>query len=131
MNNRQGVMSNRRKLARISTRMPAQVRRLSGRWSRGKKGSCEVLDYNRFGAGLFSERAMPVGGRLLLDLDAGHFVLRRLPAEVVSCQREGRGFRIGVRFYRNLGELVSGEASAALAVLSGLEESLMPEPVAG
>lgn len=128
MNNRQGVMSNRRKLGRISTRMLAQVRRLSGWRRRARQGGCEVLDYNRFGAGLFSERALPVGSRLLLDLDAGHFVLRRLPAEVVSCQREGRGFRIGVRFYRNLGELVSGEGSAALAVLSGLEESLVSEP---
>ncbi len=131
MNNRQGVMSNRRKLARISTRMPAQVRRLTGWWRRARQGGCDVLDYNRFGAGLFSERALPVGSRLLLDLDAGHFVLRRLPAEVVSCQREGRGYRIGVRFYRNLGELVSGEASAALAVLAGLEESLESESMAG
>jgi|AutmiccommunBRH5_1029478.scaffolds.fasta_scaffold00222_57 hypothetical protein len=127
MNNRQGLMSNRRKLARISTRMPAQVRRLSGWWQRGKQGSCDVLDYNRFGAGLFSERALPAGGRLMLNLDAGHFVLRRLPAEVVSCRREGRGYRVGVRFYRNLRELVTGEASAALTVLSGLEESLTHE----
>jgi hypothetical protein len=128
MNNRQGVMSNRRKLGRISTRMPAQVRRISGWWRRGKQGGCDVLDYNRFGAGLFSDKALPVDSRLLLDLDAGHFVLRRLPAEVVSCQREGRGYRVGVRFYRNLGELVSGEARATLAVLSGLEESLAQEP---
>ncbi|MFN3713047.1 MAG: PilZ domain-containing protein [Alcanivoracaceae bacterium] len=130
MNNRQGTMSNRRKLARINTRIPARLRKVSGWWRRGQSASCEVQDYNRFGAGLFSSRALALGSRLLLDLDAGHFVLRRVSAEVVSCSREGRGYRIGVRFYRHLGELAAGEGSAALAVLSGLEESLMPESAA-
>jgi hypothetical protein len=122
-------MSNRRKLARITTRMPARVRKVSGWWRRGSQGDCEVTDYNRFGAGLLSGRALPVGSRLLLDLNAGHFVLRRLPAEVVSCVRDGRGYRVGVRFYRNLGELASAGQSASLALLHGLEESLMPEPL--
>ena len=131
MNNRQGTMSNRRKLARISTRMPAHVRKVSGWWRRGSHGECQVMDYNRYGAGLLSIRALPVGSRLLLDLNAGHFVLRRLPAEVVSCVRDGRSYRVGVRFYRNLGELTSGEASASLSLLSGLDESLHPEPAAG
>lgn len=126
MNSRQGTMGNRRKLARIATQMPARVRRVSGWWRRGQQGQCEVLDYNRYGAGLLGDRAFAVGSQLLLDLDAGHFVLRRLPAEVVSCQRDGRRYRIGVRFYRNISELLSGEASAALTVLSGLEESLQP-----
>jgi len=131
MSGRQGTMSNRRKLPRLNTRMPASVRVLSGWWRRGRELSCEVLDYNRFGAGLMSPRPLSVGGRLLVDLNAGHFVLRRLPAEVASCTREGRQYRIGVRFYRNLGELVSGgEGSAALVVLSGLEESLS-QPVPG
>jgi hypothetical protein len=131
MNNRQGTMSNRRKLGRINTRMPARLRKVSGWWRRGQLSHCEVLDYNRFGAGLLSARALSVGSRLLLDLDAGHFVLRRVSAEVVSCVREGRGYRIGVRFYRHLTELASGGDSAALTVLSGLEESLMPQPVTG
>ena len=131
MSNRQGTMSNRRKLARTSTRMPAQVRKVSGWWRRGSHGECQVMDYNRFGAGLLTARSLPVGSRLLLDLNAGHFVLRRLPAEVVSCVRDGSGYRVGVRFYRNLGELASGEGSSSLALLHGLEESLMPDPVAG
>jgi hypothetical protein len=130
MNNRQGTMSNRRKLARINTQMPARLRKVSGWWGRGQPAGCLVLDYNRFGAGLFSTRALRLGSRLLLDLDAGHFVLRRVSAEVVSCSREGRGYRVGVRFFRHLGELAAGEGCAALAVLSGLEESLMPEPAA-
>jgi hypothetical protein len=128
MSHRQGTMSNRRKLERIATRMPAQVRRLSGWWRRGQQGVWQVLDYNRLGAGLVSTRPMPLGTRLLLDLNAGHFVLRKLPAEVVSCTREAGQYRIGVRFYRHQGEL-SGEHSAVFSVLSGLEDSLMPEPL--
>ncbi|MCC1496374.1 PilZ domain-containing protein [Alcanivorax sp. 1008] len=131
MSSRQGTMSNRRKLARITTRMPARVRKVSGWWRRGSQGECQVMDYNRFGAGLLLARALPVGSRLLLDLNAGHFVLRRLPAEVVSCVRDGRSYRVGVRFYRNLGELASGQASASLTLLYGLEESLTPPPVTG
>jgi hypothetical protein len=131
MTSRQGTISNRRKLVRIATRIPAQVSKVSGWWLRGSQGECEITDYNRFGAGLLSARALSVGSRLLLDLNAEHFVLRRLPAEVVSCVRDGRSYRVGVRFYRNLNELVSGQASAALTVLHGLEESLAPDPLAG
>lgn len=123
MNNRQGSFSNRRKLARIATAMPAKVRIISGIFGRGRAFDAEVLDYNRFGCALKSERGMPLGRRLVMDLNAGHFIVRHLPAEVVSSVRVPGGFRVGVRFFRRLGDLTN-EASPALAALSGLEESL-------
>lgn len=126
MNHRQGSFSNRRKLARIAIVMPARVRIVSGIFGRGRAFQAEVLDYNRFGCALKSERSMPLGRRLVLDLNAGHFIVRHLPAEVVSSARIAGGFRIGVRFFRRLGALTN-EASPALAALSGLEESLQPQ----
>lgn len=133
MNEHQGKMKNRRQLARITTRMPAQVHKLSGWWRRGSQGECQVLDYNRLGAALISSRSLPAGARLLLDLNAGHFVLRRLPAQVVSCVREGRQYRVGVRFFRYLDgyNQPESEAMGALMMLSGLEDSLLVEPLAG
>lgn len=44
MNNRQGLMSNRRKLARISTRMPAQVRRLPAEVVSCRRQCCRGLE---------------------------------------------------------------------------------------
>lgn len=129
MSEHQGTMSNRRQLARIATRMPVQVRKLSGWWRRGSQGECEILDYNRLGAALMSSRTLPVGSRLLLDLNAGHFVLRRLPAQVISCVREGRQYRVSVHFFRHL-EMPAEQERGALTVLSGLEESLVAEPLA-
>jgi hypothetical protein len=108
--------------------MPARVRKVSGWWRRGSHGECQVLDYNRLGAALVSSRALPIGSRLLLDLNAGHFVLRRLPAQVVSCVRDGRQYRVGVQFFRHL-DVPESEGKGSLTVLSGLEDSLIVEPL--
>lgn len=120
MNTRQGSGDNRRKLPRLATRIPASGRRISGWLRRGRRLNLSVLDYNRFGAALASDARLAPGCRLLLDMDAGHFLLRKMHAEVVSCIRQGRGYRLGVRFHSPQGV----DSSSMLNILSGLEDSL-------
>ena len=115
-----------RRLPRIAANMPAQARIQSGWLQRGRRIDARLLDYNRFGAALVSARRVSPGCRLLMDLRAEHFVLRRLRAEVVDCRREGQMFRIGVRFQCPLGRPVCHGESPFLIALHGLEESLQP-----
>lgn len=115
-----------RRLPRIAANMPVRAQIQSGWLQRGRRVDARVLDYNRFGAALVSARRVRSGSRLLMDLRAEHFVLRRLRAEVVDCRREGQMFRIGVRFQCPLGRPVCSSDSSSLTALLGLEESLVP-----
>ena len=52
--------------------------------------------------------------------------LHGVEARVVSSQRTGEGYRIGVRFYQSLHDLARASRAPYLRYLSGLEEQLPP-----
>ncbi|WP_417213715.1 PilZ domain-containing protein [Alcanivorax sp.] len=124
MDSRETRGANRRKLARINTQMRIDIyrHRLFGGWrfiARAK-----ALDYNRYGIGLTSPIKFSNGSILQLDLYSPGMILRRVSAEVVSCQRAGQAYRIGLRTYSNLRELVGDTDQHQIRYLAGMEPLL-------
>lgn len=127
MSYRPGSGANRRKLARLTAEMSVEVKVTSGLFSRGRRCLAQAVDYNRYGMALRCPLGLRPQTRVSLDISAGHMVLRRVPAEVVAVVREGRQFRVSLRFYRKLSELADAGPGHPLHFLLGLEESLQPQ----
>ena len=81
----------------------------------------KALDYNRYGIGLTSPIKFSNGRVLQLDLYSPGMILRRVSAEVVSCQLAGQAYRIGLRTYSNLRELVGDTDQHQIRYLAGME----------
>ncbi|MDF1780318.1 MAG: hypothetical protein P1U67_03380 [Alcanivoracaceae bacterium] len=122
MNFRQGA--NRRKLSRLSVELKVTMRVHSALpWSaRVIAGS--AVDYNRYGLGLVCSSNVRAKSRVTLDISAGHMVLRSVRAQVVSSARQGKEYRIGLRFYRKLSDFADPGPGHPLHFLLGLEETL-------
>ena len=124
MDSRESRGANRRKLARINTQMRVDVfrHRLFGGWrfvSRAK-----ALDYNRFGLGVTSPVRLAPGTRIKLDLYSPAMILRQVDAEVVSCQRAGQAYRLGLRTYETLKEVAGESDQHQIRYLAGMEDVL-------
>lgn len=124
MSYRPGNGANRRKLARLAVEMSVELKVTSGLFSRGRACAAQALDYNRYGMALRCPLGLRPHTRVTMDISAGHMVLRKVRAEVVSSVREGRQYRIGLRFYRKLSEFTEVGPGHPLHFLLGLEESL-------
>jgi hypothetical protein len=124
MDSRETRGANRRKLARINTQMRIDIyrHRLFGGWRFMTRA--KALDYNRYGIGLTSPIKFSNGTVLQLDLYSPGMILRRVSAEVVSCQRAGQAYRLGLRTYSNLRELVGDTDQHQIRYLAGMEPLL-------
>jgi hypothetical protein len=120
--------ANRRKLSRHRTDMNVTVRlwRPWGGW-RPVIRDARALDYNRFGMAFNSRRAVRPDRKLRLSLYGPGMTLKGVSARVVSCQRVGGGYRIGVRFYDSLRELSDGPMPLSMRYLGGLEQEVAGE----
>lgn len=58
----------------------------------------EVLDFNRHGLAVRSERALPKDGIVFLSLDDGEQILERVIGVVHNCLEQDGGYRCGIRF---------------------------------
>lgn len=116
--------ANRRKLARINTRMRVDLyrRRLFNRWQFVSR--TRALDYNRYGIGLICAMRFSPGAVVKLDLYAPNMILRQVKAQVVTCHRAGQGYRIGLRTYDNLRELAGDTDQHQIRYLTGMEHQL-------
>ena len=124
MDSRETRGANRRKLARINTQMRIDIfrHRLFGGWrflTRAK-----ALDYNRYGIGLTSPVRLSPNTIVKLDLYAPGMILRQVSAEVVSCQRAGQAYRLGLRTYQSLRDLAGDVDQHQIRYLAGMEEVL-------
>ena len=124
MDSRETRGANRRKLARINTQMRIDIfrHRLFGGWrflTRAK-----ALDYNRYGIGLTSPVWLSPNTIVKLDLYAPGMILRQVSAEVVSCQRAGQAYRLGLRTYQSLRDLAGDVDQHQIRYLAGMEEVL-------
>ena len=99
----------------------------SGVFARGRRIGGRAVDYNRYGLAAVCAQGLRAHTRVTLDIAAGHMVLRGVSAQVVSSVRQGREYRIGLRFYRRLSEFADPGPGHPLHFLLGLEESLGPE----
>lgn len=124
MDSRESRGANRRKLARINTQMRVDVfrHRLFGGWRFVTRA--KALDYNRFGLGVTSPVRFSPGSRIKLDLYSPAMILRRVDAEVVSCQRAGQAYRLGLRTYETLKEVAGESDQHQIRYLAGMEEVL-------
>ncbi|MCG8393252.1 MAG: hypothetical protein MI745_09230 [Pseudomonadales bacterium] len=84
----------------------------------------KALDYNRYGIGLTSPVKLAQGTVVKLDLFAPGMILRQVSAEVVSCQRAGQAYRVGLRTYRSLRELAGTTEQHQIRYLAGMEAQL-------
>ncbi|MGE0622546.1 MAG: PilZ domain-containing protein [Pseudomonadales bacterium] len=75
-------------------RLCAQLR-LKGQLSRS---AVEVLDFNRYGLAVRSERPLPKDQIVFLSLDDGEQVLDRVIGIVHNCLVQEGGYRCGIRF---------------------------------
>ena len=124
MDSRESRGANRRKLARINTQMRVDVfrHRLFGGWRFVTRA--KALDYNRFGLGVTSPVRLSPGTRIKLDLYSPAMILRRVDAEVVSCQRAGQAYRLGLRTYETLKEVAGESDQHQIRYLAGMEDVL-------
>ena len=124
MDSRETRGANRRKLARIHTQMRVDIfrHRLFGGWRYLTRA--KALDYNRYGIGLTSPVKLAQGTVVKLDLFAPGMILRQVSAEVVSCQRAGQAYRVGLRTYRSLRELAGTTEQHQIRYLAGMEAQL-------
>lgn len=124
MDSRESRGANRRKLARINTQMRVDVfrHRLFGGWRFVTRA--KALDYNRFGLGVTSPVRLSPGSRIKLDLYSPAMILRGVDAEVVSCQRAGQAYRLGLRTYETLKEVAGESDQHQIRYLAGMEEVL-------
>ena len=113
--------ANRRKLARIKTSMQVDVYRRGWLNSWRLLARAQAVDYNRYGIGIVSPVKLAPGRQLSLDLFSGAMTLRGINAEVVSCRRSGKSFRVGLRTYHNLRELAEHSRHHQLRYLAGME----------
>lgn len=122
-----GFFGNRRKKPRRPADMAVDVRRYRrwGGWRMLEPGA-RGLDFNRFGMAFVSRSRLHSGDRLRLSLYGPAMRLHGVEARVVSSQRTGEGYRIGVCFYESLHELSHAPRAPYLRYLSGLEEQLPP-----
>lgn len=124
MDSREARGANRRKLARINTHMRVDVfrYRLFGGWRFVTRA--KALDYNRFGIGATSPIRLSPGTLVKLDLFSPAMILRGVEAEVVSCQRAGQAYRLGLRTYQTLKEVAGELDQHQIRYLAGMEEVL-------
>ncbi|MDX1804133.1 MAG: PilZ domain-containing protein [Alcanivorax sp.] len=94
-----------------------------GRWR--YLTQARALDYNRYGLGVVAAVKLAPGTDVQLDLHAPGMILRRVSAQVVSCERCGQGYRLGLRTYDTLQDLLAGE-NMQLRFLAGMETALAP-----
>jgi len=122
-----GFLGNRRKRPRRPADMAVDVNR-HGRWGgwRTRQAGARALDFNRFGMAFISRARLRPGDGLRLTLHGPAMRLHGVEARVVSCERTGEGYRVGVRFYESLHELSRAPRAPWLRYLSGLEEQLPP-----
>ncbi len=128
MDSRESRGANRRKLARINTHMRVDVfrHRLFGGWRFVTRA--KALDYNRYGIGVTSPMRLSPGTHIKVDLYSTAMILRQVDAEVVSCQRAGQAYRLGLRTYQTLKELAGESEQHQIRYLAGMEE-LLPNQV--
>ncbi|EKF73042.1 hypothetical protein A11A3_15587 [Alcanivorax hongdengensis A-11-3] len=110
-------------MARISTQIRVDIYRLGllGNW---RYLTCaKALDYNRYGIGLVAAVKLSAGTDVQLDLHCPGMILRGVSAQVVSCQRAGQGYRLGLRTYDTLRDLV-GDSNHQIRYLAGMEAML-------
>ena len=124
MDSRENRGANRRKLARISTQMRVDLfrHRLFGGWRFVTRA--KALDYNRYGIGVTSPVRLSPGTLVKVDLYSPAMILRQVEAEVVSCQRAGQAYRIGLRTYQTLKELAGESDQHQIRYLAGMEDLL-------
>lgn len=124
MSYRAGIGANRRKMDRLRTTLEVGLTIRSGLLRRGRTHSGVAVDYNRYGMALICPLNLRPKTRLLLDIGAGHMVLKRVRAQVVSSAKVGRDYRLGIRFYRKLTDFAEPGPGHPLHFLLGLEESI-------
>ncbi|KGD65737.1 hypothetical protein Y5S_00961 [Alcanivorax nanhaiticus] len=124
MDSRESRGANRRKLARINTQMRVDVfkHRFIGGWRYVTRA--KALDYNRYGIGVTSPMRLSPGTRIKVDLYTPAMILRQVDAEVVSCQRAGQAYRLGLRTYQTLKEVAGESDQHQIRYLAGMEEVL-------
>ena len=124
MDSRENRGANRRKLARISTQMRVDLfrHRLFGGWRFVTRA--KALDYNRYGIGVTSPVRLSLGTLVKVDLYSPAMILRQVEAEVVSCQRAGQAYRMGLRTYQTLKELAGESDQHQIRYLAGMEDLL-------
>ena len=124
MDSRETRGANRRKLARINTQMRIDIFRhhLFGGWRYLTRA--KALDYNRYGIGLTSPVRLSPNTIVKLDLYAPGMILRQVSAEVVSCQRAGQAYRLGLRTYQSLRDLAGDVDQHQIRYLAGMEDVL-------
>jgi len=118
--------ANRRKLVRLPVALHVTLKVRSGLFWRGRVIEGRAVDYNRYGLAFVGHLGLRPHTRVSLDIGAGHMVLRKVSAQVVSSVRHGREYRVGLRFYRKLSEFADPGPGHPLHFLLGLEESLQP-----
>ncbi len=120
-------LGNRRKTPRRPADIGVDIRR-HGRWGgwRTLEQGARGLDFNRFGMAFVSRRRWRPGQSLRLTLHGPAMRLHNVEAWVVSIERTGQGYRLGVRFYESLNALSRAPRAPFLRYLSGLEEQLPP-----
>lgn len=124
MGYREDTGANRRKLQRLPVALDVTLTVRSGLLWRGRTVHGKAVDYNRYGLAFVGQLGLRPRTRVALDIAAGHMVLRRVNAQVVSSVRAGREYRIGLRFYRKLSEFADPGPGHPLHFLLGLEETL-------
>ncbi len=127
MTYRDDAGANRRKLMRLPVALQVALTIRSGLLLRGRVIRGRAVDYNRYGLAFVGQQGLRPHTRVSLDIGAGHMVLRQVNAQVVSSVRQGREYRVGLRFYRKLSEFADPGPGHPLHFLLGLEQSLQPE----
>ena len=123
MSYRPGTGANRRKLMRLPASMTVGIT-LTGMLRRQRRINAKAVDYNRYGMALLSPVNVRARTRVLMDINAGHMVLRRVSGMVVSSTRQGKEYRLGLRFYRKITDFADPGPGHPFHFLLGLEQVL-------